>query len=83
MRPGIHYANLAKSPRLQRLLAYLRVCGSQGATTREIIDGADICAVNSAVCELKKQGFAIVCQMEGRTVSGSSVFRYKLTEATP
>lgn len=78
---SIHFARLEKSPRLQRLLAFLRDCGQAGATTREIIDGADVCAVNSAVCELNRQGFKITCVMEGRTYEGSSVFRYRLAEA--
>jgi len=82
MRTGIHFANLATSPRLQRLLAILREYPG-GLTTREIVHRANIMAVNSAVCELRKQGFAITCQMFGRTKQGSSVFLYRLTEATP
>ena len=82
MRTGIHYANLATSPRLQRLLAILREYPG-GLTTRQIVNRARIMAVPSAVCELRKQGFAITCKISGRTSEGSSVFRYTLTEATP
>lgn len=56
---SIHYAKFAKSVRLQRLLEYL--LDGNGHTTLDIILGADICAVNSAVCELRENGFDIHC----------------------
>lgn len=56
----IRFARLESSPRLQRLHAFL----SQGGwhTTREINWGAEVQAVNSAVCELRQQGFDIRCK---------------------
>ena len=85
MRPTgtIHAARLAGSPRLQRLLAYLRDRGGQGATTREIIEGAGICAVNSAIDELRANGIHIapaVC--EGRGPGGGMVYRYRISEGS-
>jgi len=47
----IHAAHVADSPRLQRLLLFLG--GREWASTREIIVGANICAVNSAVAEAR------------------------------
>lgn len=79
-RPGIHFAKLDKSSRLLRLLQVLRLVGSQGATTQQIIDWARVCAVNSAICELRRNGYVITCVFKGRNVRGSSVFRYTLIE---
>lgn len=78
MRTGLHFAALAKSPRLQRLLAYLQAQGDRGATTLDIVTGADVMAVNSAVSELRKNGYPVTCVFEGRNVRESSVFRYTL-----
>lgn len=55
----IHYARFVKSKRLQRVLAYM-LDGSV-RTTLDIIKGADVCAVNSAICELRRNGFSIYC----------------------
>lgn len=77
-RPGIHFASLATSKRLQRVLTALQAAGAHGLTTREIVALADVCAVNSAICELRRNGFPTECRMEGRTDSGASVFRYIL-----
>jgi hypothetical protein len=79
MKTGIiHFAKIEKSPRLRRLLAYLLECGENGATTREINNDASIMAVSTAVAELRLNGFVIDCHFQGRTVQGSSVFRYVL-----
>jgi hypothetical protein len=79
MKTGsIHYSKLEKSPRLRRLLAYLIECGESGATTREINTDASIMAVSTAVAELRLNGFVIDCHFQGRTIQGSSVFRYVL-----
>jgi hypothetical protein len=55
----IHFARYEESERLQRLLEFL--LDSQQHTTLEIIQGAGICAVNSAACELRKNGFDVRC----------------------
>ena len=69
---SIHYARYIKSDRLQRLLKFML----DGAphTTLEIIKGADICAVNSAVCELRRNGFSCYC------ISRSKPAIYQLTD---
>ena len=69
---SIHYARYAKSERLQRLLAYL--LDGQVRTTLDIIRGAGVCAVNSAVCELRRNGFSCYC------VSRSKPALYQLTD---
>lgn len=63
----IHYAKLKNSPRLQRLLEFLEDCKPH--TTLEIIGGAKICAVNSAVTELRRNGFDVSCTRNGRIYS--------------
>jgi len=55
----IHYAAYRKSDRLQRLLAL--VLDGKPRTTMEIINGAGVCAVNSAACELRENGFNFLC----------------------
>ena len=67
MRTGrIHYAKLENSPRLQKLLAYLR--DRKPHTTREIGRGVDIMAVNTAVDELRFNGYEIDCQCVRRGI---------------
>ena len=69
---SIHYARFIKSKRLQRLLALM--LDGQVRTTLEIIQAADICAVNSAVCELRRNGFPLYC------INHSKPAQYQLTD---
>ncbi len=63
--PGrIHYAKYEDSDRLQRTLRFM--LDGQARTTREIDRGADICAVNSAACELRANGFDFLCIRRSR-----------------
>ena len=64
----IHYAKLENSGRLQRLLKFLS--DGKEKTTREIIRGADICAVNSSIDELRENNFDIRCRMIEKNVWG-------------
>jgi hypothetical protein len=77
-RTGIHAANLAKSPRLQRALKALQD-NPGGLTTRQWIQVADICACNSVAAELRAAGIPVECSFVGRSVHGSSVFKYRLS----
>jgi len=61
---GIHYARFEDSDRLQRVLD-LMLDGRQ-RTTREISRGAEVEAVNSAACELRSNGFDLVCIRKSR-----------------
>ncbi|HAM41258.1 MAG TPA: hypothetical protein DCP69_07935 [Candidatus Omnitrophica bacterium] len=55
----IHYAQYEQSERLQRLLNFM--LDGLPHSTMAIINGAGICAVNSAACELRKNGFRCDC----------------------
>lgn len=71
----IHAANPAKSARIKRVIAFLRTCGERGATTREVVRGADVCAVNTIKAEINHDGVERVsCTQEGR------LFRYRLVK---
>jgi hypothetical protein len=71
----MHAAKLENSPRLQRVLAFLR--RSTRPTTRDIIQACDVCAVNSIIAELKSNGFVIDCN----PVKGQrGVYSYQLYE---
>lgn len=64
--PGtIHFAKYEDSERLQRAL-HLMLDGV-ARTTREIDRGADVCAVNSAACELRANGFDFICIRRSRS----------------
>jgi hypothetical protein len=76
--PGIHYAKLENSPRLQRLLALLKAAGKIGATTRDISLGAEIFAASTAVTELRMNGFTIRRVFEKTTERKANVHRYFL-----
>ena len=77
-RSGIHYASLATSGRLQRLLVYLT--GKDWVSTMDIVSGAGICAVNSAVSELRRNGIRVDCQMMHYSETGARVYKYRLAE---
>lgn len=60
----IHAAKLENSPRLQRVRALLGDGAWYG--TRDIVQRADVCAVNSAIVELRANGLAITTRCVGR-----------------
>lgn len=71
----MHAAKVEDSPRLQRVLLYLRARIS--ATTMEIALGCQVCAVNSIIAELRENGYTIICQ----AVKGQrGVYKYHLIE---
>lgn len=73
---SIHYAKLDKSQRLQRVLAALS--SGRPLTTLDIIREANVCAVNSCITELRRNGYGITC----RAVKGQrGVYEYQLAEA--
>jgi hypothetical protein len=63
---AIHAARLDHSPRLQRLLSTFRANPGAWLTTLDLIALARICAVNSAVDELRANGFDIPSRRERR-----------------
>lgn len=73
---GIKYAKLHNSPRLQRLLKFLS--DGKKHTTKEIFIGADICAVNTAVDELRENGFDIPCNLREVKEDRSKIYEYQL-----
>jgi len=61
-RGGMHYARVENSPRLQRVLAVLQEANSRRLSTRDIIERAHVCAVNSSIAELRENGIDVHCQ---------------------
>lgn len=68
-------ASLAKSKRLQRVDRLLADGGWH--STREIIQEAQVCAVNSVVAELRENGRGIECRQRGR------YWYYRRTDVKP
>lgn len=70
----IHYAKVENSPRLQRILRVL----ADGAehSTRNIITDANVCAVNTAISELRRNGYTIAAKSKGIR-DGSHVYTYQ------
>ena len=62
-------ANLDKSDRLKRVARYLS--DGNWHSTREIVHGAEVCAVNSIVSELRVNGKRIEC----RRMNGNFYYR--------
>lgn len=56
-------AHLATSPRLQRVAELL--ADGREHTTLEIVQAAQVCAVNSIVSELRANGLQILCRRCG------------------
>lgn len=70
---SIHYAKLRNSERLQKVLKLLS--DGRAYTTKEIIEAADVCAVNSIAAELRENGIPVTC----RPVKGArGVFEYRI-----
>lgn len=59
----MHAAKLDKSARLQRVADLLKTGGIY--STMEIIEKAQVCAVNSICAELRENGMTIDCWREG------------------
>ena len=60
----IHFARVDNSARLQRVLEVL--LDHKPHTTREIRVRADVCNVSTDVCELRLNGYTIICHQLGR-----------------
>lgn len=60
----MHAARLEHSPRLQRTLAFMR--DGLWHSTRDIVYGADVCAVNAVIPELELNGFSFERRCENR-----------------
>lgn len=74
----MHHGRLATSPRLQRALRALKKARGR-ISTRELIEAADICAVNSVIAELRANGADILCEQEAK--DGQRKFYYTLLKA--
>jgi hypothetical protein len=59
----MHSARLSSSDRLKRVADVLG--DGQPHTTLEIVHAAGVCAVNSCVSELRRNGYSITCQRSG------------------
>lgn len=59
----MHSASLKTSERLKRVAALL--ADGQEHTTRDIIQAAGVCAVNSIISELRANGGQILCRRDG------------------
>ena len=68
-------AKLDESPRLQRVRRLLS--DGQEYSTRDIVIGAHVCAVNSIISELRANGLDISCR-QVRAPCGERVWLYKL-----
>lgn len=67
----MHSARLKNSERLQRAYGVMR--DGRPRTTLEIIQAAQVCAVNSVISELRDNGCAIDCWRNG------DVWLYRMT----
>lgn len=56
-------ANVGTSPRLQRVLRAL--AAGEKLSTLQIIERAQVCAVNSCIAELRANGHPIECERAG------------------
>ena len=77
---SMHAARLSQSPRLQRMLAFLRDRPLSGCTGREFVLACEVLNPATYVSELRKNGFNIECSYERTTEGGRSVHRYRLIE---
>ena len=71
-----HHSTL-DSPRLAKLLAYLRERGNLGATTFELTAECLTTRAASDVSELRANGIPVACEYVGMS-NGRKVHRYKV-----
>lgn len=74
----MHYANLKRSARLQKLHNLL--LDELPHSTYDIINRTGICAVNSAAAELRRNGIPLgPAKYAGTTLNGNKIYTYQLT----
>jgi hypothetical protein len=73
-----HYAKIAKSKRLQKLLAYLKRQGKYGATTLSLADELKSTAISTDCSELRRNGYDVKCSYIRTTGEGRRVHLYTL-----
>lgn len=76
---AMHAAKLENSDRLARVDALLK--SGNEYSTLEIVVGANVCAVNSIVAELRANGQDIRCVRRGNTWYYRRVFEHQETAA--
>lgn len=74
----MHAAKIINSTRLQRI--YNLLSDGEEHSTREIVHKCNVCAVNSAVSELRANGVNIVCRQRPSR-NGRRHWTYQLLEA--
>ncbi|RLB71359.1 MAG: hypothetical protein DRH04_01935 [Deltaproteobacteria bacterium] len=67
------------SPRLQRVLSLLRMRGWY--TTWEIMKRARVCAVNTAISELRANGYDIECKRFGQNLYAYRLKREEVNQS--
>lgn len=72
----MHAARLDRSPRLQRVYELLK--GGEEHSTRDIIQGAQVCAVNSCIAELRANGFYIENRQISDPATGQRIWLYRM-----
>ena len=73
---GRIHAATRLTPRLTRVLRVLR--DGRPHTTRELIERARVCAVNTCVSEMRALGYVIECRSQGHDGHGAHVYAYQL-----
>ena len=75
----MHAARLERSARLRRVHALL----SDGLehSTRDIVQRAYVCAVNSCIAELRVNGAVIECRQRRHPATGPRTFYYRMLPA--
>ena len=72
----MHAARIVSSPRLQRVHAFLS--DGREHSTFEIAAGAQVCAVNSAISELRVNGYYIECRQVRNRTTGQRIWLYRM-----
>ena len=82
MSSTFHHSTL-ESPRLAKLLTFLRERGASGATTMQICHACQTTRASSDVSEARACGVKFVEKYEGLNQNGRKVTRYFLAECLP
>ena len=77
----IHAARLDRSPRLQRV--YKLLLDGMERSTLDIANGAQVCAVNSCIAELRVNGARIECRQIRNPANGAPIWLYRMMAPCP
>lgn len=78
MEKAMHAAKLAKSARMQAILAFMRERGTSGATSWEIAERFRVLNIGTEMAALRANGITVNCECLGMNENGRRIYVYRV-----